>query len=402
MPREDPVDEPAPEAVREEARVALDRGVTAVAPIERGVNALYRLDLEDGTRAVLKAPRYATDAEFLAEPAVLSLIGRKTAVPVPRVLATTGADEGPLGTASYAMAFLDGREVDGVLGLPPATRERLVREAGAHLAAIHDVRIAGAYGPLQGPETCGSRQDPETDGSRRDPERYGPLQVAGEDDPPQDDFPQDDPPQDDARRLTDGDLRVAPPFESWDALFEELVEEVTAALLGEGPLTDAEPRFADLEPGIRRALAGDRTAVADASPPPAIVVRDYRPANLVLAADDDADPIVRGVFDVGGLVGDGLLDVARTETALIDVPLGGTAEAASLRTAFRAAYAEGRDDGRALFDERYPCYRLYALAYRLKAFDYSVRFAREADPDAVARRWRSSVADRVAEIRGDR
>jgi aminoglycoside phosphotransferase (APT) family kinase protein len=352
VPREERLDEPTTVAVRDTVADSLDRRVRAVRPLSRGVNALYRVALADGNRAVLKTPRYATDAEFLAEPAVLSRIGRETGVPVPEIITTGGADDGTLDRAYYLMEFLDGRQVEGVVALSATARERFAREAAAHLAAVHELRIGEAYGPLE---------------------------YAG------------------------GDVRPEPSFASWTALFDDLAADVTAGLRGDGPLTDERPRFADLEPAVSDALTGLPGDVVDPSPRPALVVRDYRPVNVVLASDDDADPLVRGVFDVSGLVGDPLLDAAKTEAALVDVPLGGTAEGESLRTAFRTAYAERRGVGREdLFDERYPCYRLYALAYRLKAFDYSVQFARETDPDAVARRWRSSVERRLDEISATR
>jgi len=123
--------------------------VRAVTPLSRGVNALYRVALADKTRAVLKTPRYATDAEFLAEPAVLSRIGRETGVPVPEILATGGADDGALDRAYYVMGFLDGRQVEGVLALSATARERFAREVAAHLAAVHELRIGEAYGPLE-------------------------------------------------------------------------------------------------------------------------------------------------------------------------------------------------------------------------------------------------------------
>ncbi|MWG35349.1 phosphotransferase family protein [Halomarina oriensis] len=342
---DDARDDPPLDTVREVARRVLDGPLRGVTRIEKGVNALYRLDGEAET-AVLKTPLYATEAAFLAEPAVLERIGRGTPVPVPEVLATLPADDGPLDTPSYVMAFVEGRDVDHVPTLSPATRDRLVREAATHLAAIHDLGT---------------------------PDRYGQLTVE------------------------DGQLVVAPAFDSWCAQFDAMAEDVTAALGGDGPLTDAEPRFADLASEVRAALV-DASAVPE-SPAPSLVVRDYRLANLVLGGED-ADPLVRGVLDTSGLVGDALLDVAKAEAALVDLPLGGTDEAATLRETLRATYAERRGcDPDDLFDQRYPCYRLYARAYRLKAFDYAMQFTRETDADAVAERSRRFVADRLAAVR---
>lgn len=356
MSRDEPRPEPSTATVRDAAMAALDRPVADVARIETGVNALFRIDLADGTRAVLKAPRYAAEPAFLVEPVHLSRIGSETDVPAPEILATVHASDGPLEVPFYLMTHLDGRHVDSPLELSSATRERLVREAGSHLAAIHEMDLpVTQWGHLEAP---------------------------------------------------DGELRVREPFDVWRSFFDELAAEICDALRGEGPLTDEQPHFADIEPLVRETVTGDLPAATDRSPEPSLVAGDYRAANLLLAPRDDADPLVRGVIDVGGQVGDGLLDVALTEDALIDLPLGGTPEAESLRTAFRESYATSRSahavdrgtDRHATFDERYPYYRLYARARRLKAFDYSVQFARESDPDAVAHRCRSFVEDRVAEI----
>lgn len=341
-------EEPNPEDVRSTVRGLFDGPVESVTPIDRGVNALFRVDVGGGHSAVVKVPLYASEEEFLAEPALLERLGRETTVPVPTVHARGRAEESTFGDPYYVMDHLDGRQIDAITDLSPPARERLVSEAATHLAAIHAVRCPDEFGPLVG---------------------------------------------------TDGDLIVEPTYESWAAFFEERVADVTAALRGDGPLTDAEPRFSDLAHVVRDALLEAPNAVAEASPRPSFVVRDYRLANLVLAFDGGGERIVGGVFDVGGMVGDGLLDVALTEGALIDLPLGGTEEAESLRDTFRTTYAARFDaETGDVFDGRYPYYRLYERAFRMKAFDYSVQFARESDPDPVAGRWRAFVADRVAEI----
>lgn len=345
MPEDGPRDEPTAAVAREAATSALGERVDDVTRIEKGVNALYRLECENST-AVLKTPLYADEAAFLAEPAVLTRVGEGTTAPVPEVLATMPADDGPLDAPCYVMAFVEGRDVDRVPALSTKTRDRLVREAATHLAAIHDLDVPTGYGQL---------------------------------------------------RVLDGDLVVDPAFDSWREQFDAMVAEVTVALRGEGSLTDDDPRFADLASEVRTVLT-DAPVVSE-SPSPALVVRDYRLANLVLASDD-ADPLVRGVLDTSGLVGDPLLDVAKTEEALVGLPLGGTDGADSLRETFRATYAERRGhDPAHLFGDRYPCYRLYARAYRLKAFDYAMQFTWETDPDAVAERSRRFVADRLGEIR---
>lgn len=343
-----PLDEPSAQAARTAATAALDRRVTDLARIDEGVNALYRLDLADGDRAVLKTPLYATDEAFLVEPLLLSRLGAETTMPVPDVLASATAADGPLDTAYYVMDHVDGRVVPAALDLPHEAHERVVQEAGRHLAAVHERPVGLGWGEV----------------------------VA-----------------------VDGELAVLDPDDSWPATLDRLTANVVAALRGEGALADDDPWFADLAPAVRAALTDPDSPVADAEPKPSFVIGDYRPANLLLAPNDDADPLVRGVVDVGGLVGDCLLDVAMAEDALVDTPYGGTDRAGTLRETFRDAYATARGLAReAVFDDRYPYYRLYARADRLSALEYLAGFAREDEVEAVARRWRSFVEARLAEV----
>lgn len=287
---------------RRAAEYATDRPVQTVDPIERGVNALYRIEYTDGMQLVLKAPRYATDSAFLGEPALLDRIGRESTVPVPKIRATVTASNGPLETAYYLLEHLDGRDIRDMHCLSPETQRQFTRAAARHLAEIHELDA---------------------------PDRYGHLQYV------------------------DGAPRPRPVHDTWASLFAERVDTVTAEIEGEGELSDDDPRFADLTPTIRDALAPESRGAIPTTPPP----------------------------------------------SLVDVPLGGTATAQALRTQFRQTYASLRGlTQRNLFDERYPYYRLYAMAFRLKAFDYSRQFAREQDADTLARRRRTFVADRLDEI----
>ena len=133
---------------------------------------------------------------------------------------------------------------------------------------------------------------------------------------------------------------------------------------------------------------------------PAILFGDYRPANLVLASDDQEDPIIRAVIDIGcGPATDGLLDLALAEDALVDIPFGGTERADYLRDRLRASYSARRNADISTFDsDRYTAYRLYARIRRMGTFGYWVQFAREADQDATARRWRSFARDLLREL----
>ncbi|NHN46705.1 phosphotransferase [Halostella sp. JP-L12] len=348
MARDERLEPPAPDAVAAAAATALDRTVTSATHVHEGVNAVYRVDCADGSRAALKTPLLPSDDIFLAEPELLARVGRETTVPVPTVLATVESNAGALAGPYFLTRYREGRAAEGVLALSAAERTRLVHRAGRHLAAIHRVRVADRFGDL---------------------------------------------------RAVDGGLTTDPGCDSWAVRFDDMAAEAADGLRGDARIADPDPRFADLAPAVREALmSGDVDRAVD----PAVLHNDYRPANLVLAPEGDDPPLVRAVLDFGGCsTGDGLLDLAHAEDALVDMPLGGTAAAAPLRDALRSAYvgARGLDSGVA-FGDRYRRYRLYARAWRLGLFEYWAEFAREDDRDAVARRWRAFVRELLGEQNG--
>jgi len=122
---------------------------------------------------------------------------------------------------------------------------------------------------------------------------------------------------------------------------------------------------------------------------PVLLHGDYRPANLVLAPEGER-PVLRGVIDGGGQVGDGLLDLALAESALVDVPLGDDDRVPRLRRLLRETYRDHRPVDDAAFAVRYPYYRLYALVKCMGAFDYFEQFAPGGPPE-VADRWRAAT-----------
>ena len=345
--REERREPPSTGAVAAAAAAALDREVSCAARIHVGVNAVYEVGFADGSRAALKTPLLPDDAAFLAEPKLLARIASETAVPVPDVLATGESGATGLARPFFLTRYVAGRNVDGMFALSDAERERLVREAGRHLAAVHRVRVADGFGDL---------------------------------------------------RAVDGDLTTSPGCEAWDAWFGEMAGEAAAGLRGEVPVADPEPRFADLAPAVREALTGGETGHRCVTP--AVLHNDYRPANLVLAPEGEGPPLVRAVLDFGGCAtGDGLLDLAHAEDALVDMPFGGTPGAETLREGLRSAYAEERGLVPAdAFGDRYRRYRLYARVWRLALFEYWAEFAREDDADAVAARWRGFVRDLLADL----
>lgn len=347
MVRDPPLDPPSPAAAVDAAAAVLDREVASATPIDEGVNAVYRVDLADGERLVLKAATVSEDEDARPEPRVLSRVAAQAGVPVPDVVAAVGPADSPLGVAFYLMECVEGQRNPRAKNLGCARHERVVAASGRHLAGIHGVDV---------------------------PERAGRL------------------------RVVDGDLRVPDPADSWASRFAALASDRVEKVRGEGYLADGDARFADLAPRAADALDG----FADALETPAVPVLlhgDYRPDNLVLAPPGDR-PAIRAVVDVGGDVGDGLFDLALAEQSLVDVPVTDPDRAADLRATLREAYRDHRAVDEAAFERRYPYYRLYALVKYLGAFDYFVQFA-PGDDEATASRWRAAFEDRLAALPGE-
>lgn len=372
MPREQPLDSASTERVRAAAATVLDRPVAAASPISEGLNAVYRLDLAGGDRAVLKLGTLDTAATLLVEPRMLDLLGDVAGLPVPEPLGSVAAAESQLGAAWFLTEYLPGEQVTDVFGLSPASHERLVREAGRHLAALHEIDI-GAHVEMPGGQ-------------------YGDLRVPG---------------GDPSAPLTVVDSGVPagtdliPGHETWPARLETVVERVVAGLEGRTYTTDG--RFPELVSVIHEAIAN---ADLPTRPPVSPLHLDYRPANLVFepeavreAAEDDTG-VVQGVVDFGEPeTGDGLLDLALAEDALVGVPLGGTERGERLASVLRASYA-GRRGGSVAFGERYTAYLLLARASRLGSVGYFSQFAREDDEAAVVDRWRERIRTLAAHLDG--
>lgn len=343
MTQPEPRDPPTRRAIAEAIKSTLDWDVSDVTLFDEGLNAVYRVDRFDEEPVVMKTATFSSDEQLLVEAALFSRFEDETDVPVPSVYATFEPVTSLLGVAAFVMEYCEGREVTSVLDLPPWAQERVITESSRHLASLHEVRIVDEFGPLG---------------------------------------------------MCDKSLVCNPCHESWNAWFEELVTETLDGLLGKGFTTDSHPRFADLEPEIREALIlPSRKGYNEVDP--AFLFFDYRPANLVLEQDDRADPFIRNVIDIGsGPMGDGLLDLALTENALIDIPFGGRKRATHLRDRLRAVYCETRNiEETTLTSEQYSTYRLFALTRRMSRFDYWGQFAHEEDQETTAQRWRSLARD---------
>lgn len=359
MARTQSLDRPDLGPIRDAATAALGRRVTAV---ERRERATYVIELGSGETATLKLASDCDDAERLVEPCLLSALGDAD-LPTPTLLAAVGPDTSPFGMAFCIVSVDRGQRLDDVLDLPERAHERLVREAGDHLAALHtadiDARISedgGPYGDLRVPN-C----HPDS-----------PLVVV--------DATGEEP---------------SPGHERWPARIGELTERTIDALRG--------GQFEDLGPTIRQGVAG---AELPAYPPAVPLHLDYRPENLVFEPGITwpsharrESSVVRTVCGLGApATGDGLLDLAVAEDALVGLPLGGTERARELAAALREAYVAQRGVSTP-FGDRYAAYLLLARGRLLATTAGHHRLTREHDAYDAAIRCRERVETLARELR---
>lgn len=346
-------------AVRDAATAALGRPVGAV---ERRAPGTYALELGDGGAATLRLAPDDCDERRLVEPCLLDALA-DTAVPTPTLLAVVGPDTSPFG-ASFCIVRVDGgQRLPDVLALPERAHERLVREAGEQLAALHntdfDLRTSadgGPYGDLRVP-AC----HPDA-----------PLTVV------------------DATGRTTG-----PGDEHWSDRVDSLRDRAVAGLRG-GEFDDLTGTVAD---GLTAATVPDR-------PPAATLHLGYRPAKLSFEPgitwptharrESAAVRAVRGWASAS--TGDGLLDLAIAEDALVGLPLGGTDRARELTAVLREAYVDARGVSTP-FGERYAAYLLLARARLLAADNGIDRRTREGDACEAGIRCRERVQWLADELR---
>ncbi|MEY7848769.1 phosphotransferase family protein [Natrarchaeobius sp. A-rgal3] len=332
--------EPTADEVARAVAARVGRPVSSVVDFDEGMNAVYRVSFDDGPDAVLKAGTVTGGSKLLSGPVLLERIDRETNLPVPDVLAVAPDGDEHVADTYFLLTYVDGRHITDVTSLSASAHERLVREAGRHLAAIHDLPFDGPFGRLH---------------------------------------------------ASDGELFVDYGFESWAECLGASVDYHLERL---------EARFADLEPAIEDAISRFPSVVAEDGIDKSVLYRDYHPKNLVLAPDDDARPLVRAVLDVNFRpVGDAPLDLAIAEANLVDLPMGNTDRAQPLRNALRESYVEARGGTHETYvDERYPYYRLVAALDFMCHFEYFGSFGWENEVDHVADRLDTFVRKRIAEI----
>lgn len=271
-------------------------------PIDEGTDFVARVACatpEGDRTAVLKATTagFVDPAVARAEPRLYELVGRKTDVPVPDVYGFVD-DHDAYPAPFYLLEHVLGANVeDRYETLAPAARERIVREAGANLATLHEL------GTLP---------------------RVGKVGV-----------------RDGGLAVLDGDHGPVDDFREW---FRAGVAETCDALAGGTYFPDraAEPeRFADLADPLRAELLARADALSD--PEPSRYCHwDYRYGNLLVDPDTGE---TRAVLDWANLMAaEPAYNLAKVESHLFDDHEDGPKRAASLRRTFRDAYETARED----------------------------------------------------------
>ena len=323
--------------------------------VEEGVNSTVALDVNTPTgnrRIVLKtitSSHPLAEDRGRAEPIVLSLLQRETAVPVPTVFGTCDNHE-TYPTPYFLTEYVDGETINhaDAPNLPFDIRETIFREAGQNLAELHTLGSLDGVGDLVG---------------------------------------------------QDGEVSVlntpeSPSYEVFHDWLLDSYEETLDQLLEDGgyfpELTENPNRFDDLVPEIRGYL---RETIPDLPSPEPLTYchKDYRYGNLVVAPETGE---TRAVLDWANLMSaPPEFNLAIAESKLLKPDLNTDASASAgrageLRRALWDGYESVRDEW--TFDvatrERI---RLYRLAFRLDQMACLPLFAR-IDPTLNDREVRAA------------
>lgn len=332
-------DEPSEDEFTEETFADMVRHLqpdwtpVAFTRVTEGVNSAVVVDMNTprGDRTVVLKTSTSTHPlaadRAQAEPHVISLVRRETAVPVPSVLGSCD-DHDSYPTPYFLMEYVDGESFsqDEAPELPPSVRETIFREAGRNLAAIHGLGPLEAVGDIVG--------------------RDGAVTIL--------------------------DTPASPSYDSFHEWLLNSYEETLDQLVEDGgyfpELAEQPDRFDDLVPEIRRYL---RETVPELSPPepPTYCHKDYRYGNLVVAPETGA---TRAVLDWANLMSAPPgFNLAIAESKLLKPDLNTDADTSrgrtgELRRALWDGYESGRDGWQ--FDEATrERIRVYRLVYRLDA-----------------------------------
>lgn len=345
------------DAVRE--MVAELRPAWTVERVERAdegtdfVGALDVATLRGDRRVVLKATTsdWVDPAVARAEPRLLERVGRETTIPVPEVYGFCDAHDA-LPAPFYLLEYVDGETLEGDAGvLAEDAVRRVLREAGANLAALHDLGTLPAVG------TVGVRE--------------GDLAVLDTADTPQ---------------YADGLAKAR----------EDCLRAIDS--LDEGGyfpgVTEDPERFADLQAALREHVESR----LDALPPtddPRYSHWDYRYGNLLLDPETGA---TNAVLDWANLAAaEPASNLASVEFHMLDAGNPDDDVLAARRRTFRDAYATARDDAFAITDDVRDRMRFYEFANRVGAmacFGLWHRDASQREREAIEADHRAFVRDR--------
>lgn len=291
----------------------------------------------ESLKAVLKATTagWVDPVVARSEPRFLNLLSQKTAIPVPVVYGY--CDEHPELPAPFClMSYEDGMNFEGrAEELTPAARETVLREAGEHLADLHNI------GPLP---------------------KYGTIGVKK------------------------GDLVVLDTdrHSRYDDFREKLLDDVEDTLdsLTEGgffpDLAEEPDRFADLVPPLREYLR-ETIPNLPTPDPPRYNYWDYRYGNLLLDCDTGH---AQAVLDWANLsAADPAYNLAKVEANLLSPDRDDDARTDALCDTFRSAYSAAREDW--TFDEEtYERMHIYRLTDRLDSMACLPLWYQDASPSA--------------------
>ena len=327
--------------------------VDAIRRSEHGTDLVAFLDVVTPA-GTLDVVLKATTADFVppviarSEPRLLDLVGRETSIPVPEVFGFADSySEYP--APFYLMERVPGENYEGrPADLAADARERVVVEAGQHLAALHDLGTLPQVGRVGVHE--------------------GELTVLDGEHGPVDDF----------REWVRADVE--------DAL-DALANGTYYPDLATKP-----DRFADLVPALREALDA-RLASLPEPAPPRYCHWDYRYGNLLVDPETGA---TRAVLDWANLLAaEPAYNLAKTESHLLDPGADDSTErAAALSDSFRDAYAAERDEWAFTdaIEQRIETYRLKCRVDAMACLPLWLQDATPAERDDRERQHRTFVA----------
>lgn len=291
------------ETVREMVEsVRPDWTVSSIARSEHGTDFVGFLDVETqagAERVVLKA----TTADFVdpevarAEPRLFALLNERTSIPVPAVHAVCD-DHGSFPTPFYLVEYVDGESFEGGgFDLDEAAVQRVLREAGAHLAALHELGPLDAAGDVGVTET-------------------GAIDVLDTADHPAH--------SDQLAYVIEGAMETLDALED-GGFFPEMADDPE--------------RFADLVPELRERVRSMAETLDDPALP-TYCHWDYRWGNLLV---DPKTGEINAVLDWANLSSsEPAYNLAKVESHMLDAGDPAESTIADRRRTFRRAYAEAR------------------------------------------------------------